>query len=334
MKNQCINYEILPSESQEFLKSIDIDILEVNKLTEDGKLLFLIKSKTRQYVLKVNLPSNRLVAKIRAKLIGSIGFQQECLFYKTIKKNDFWRNYPEYFYHNKYNLLIGFLPKNNVECIKYEIENWQLVIKTLSIFHWNTTLPNKGLKSFLHRVIFSPQGVAFRKGIPTVKKVLGLNASIRFGWEIILCIRQQPKTSRRFLSHNDFLCNNLMFSTDFSKVFMIDFQDITSESRWPLYDLIRLIWHGKSDFKIEIKKEIIKCYIENLPSDIVKSLNIEAQVRFCVLVCVIQSLQWSLNNGHNYSKQVTFLRSILRNNEINEYNNEIVDIIKEHIYER
>ena len=69
MKEISENIELLPTKSKDFLKSIDVTVQEVNRLTEDGKLLFLIKSNSRQYVLKVNLPPTSFLGKILMNLL-------------------------------------------------------------------------------------------------------------------------------------------------------------------------------------------------------------------------------------------------------------------------
>jgi hypothetical protein len=334
MKEISKKLELLPAKSKDFLKTIDINVQDVKRLTEDGKLLFLIKSNARQYVLKVNLPPTNFLGKIRRNLIGSIGFQKECLFYQNIKKFNSNGNYAEYFNNDKYNLLIEFLPRNNSLYEDFKEKDWRLIILALSDLNWDMNPPDIGLKNRIHRIIYGPQGMAFRVGIPTVRRLLGLKASIRYGYEIIRCIIKQPKLTRKCLSHNDFLPGNFIFSEDFNKVFIIDFQDITVESRWPFHDLIRLIWHSTNNDQSSLRKEIINSYLQSFPSDIIHKINIEAQVRFCVLCCIIHSLTWRLNNGHNYSEQITFLRSLLYNNEMDNYSNSIVDIINEYYHGR
>ena len=334
MKEISENIELLPTKSKDFLKSIDVTVQEVNRLTEDGKLLFLIKSNSRQYVLKVNLLPTSFLGKILRNLIGSIGFQQECLFYKNIKKFDFKGNYAKYFNSDKSNLLIELLPKNNFVLKDLNGNNWRLVGETLGMFQWNSKTLDRGLRSLVHRIIYGSQGVAMRVGIPTVRRVLGIKASIRYVYEIIRCIIKQPKLTRTCLSHNDFLPNNFIFSKDFKKLYIIDFQDITSESRWPFYDLIKLLSHLKGNIEPSLKKEIINSYLQNLPSEIINNINIQTQVRFCVLKGLIHSLQWRIKNGHNYCEQITFLRSMLYSNEMDNYSNSIIKIINEYYHGR
>jgi hypothetical protein len=196
------------------------------------------------------------------------------------------------------------------------------------MFHWETIIYDNGLLNFVHRCIYGVSGMAFRVGIPTVKKVLGIRASIRFAYEIIKCIRNQPKLPRTCLSHNDFLPNNLIFTENAFEIFIIDFQDITDESRWPFYDLIRLLSHLKGIIEPSLEKEIINSYLEKVPSDIIKSINIQNQVRFCMLKGFIHSIQWRLKNGHDSSEVVDYLKLILYNSELDGHS-ELIKIFKQ-----
>ena len=153
MKKAYNNLELLPERSRVFLKSFDIDVQEVNPLTDDGKPLFLIKTNTGHFVLKTILPPTKLVDKLRSVLLPSLGFQQECLIYKKIHKFDCIGNYAEYISNDKYNLLIGFLPKNEVSYDKFKDEKWKLVIKSLSDFQWCNKFLDTSFKSGLHRFI-------------------------------------------------------------------------------------------------------------------------------------------------------------------------------------
>jgi hypothetical protein len=323
--------DVLPLVSRAFIKKLSLDILDVKRLTNDGKLLFLIRTSTHQYVLKVNSSPTGLKSKIRFFFLPSLGFRKECLFYQTVNTSRSQGHYAEYYSSDKHNILIGLLPKKNILKMDLDANHCRLIGNTLAMFHWETTIYDNGLLNFVHRCIYGVPGMAFRVGIPTVKKILGIRASIRFAYEIIKCIRNQPKLPRTCLSHNDFLPNNLIFTENAFEIFIIDFQDITDESRWPFYDLIRLLLHLKGIIEPSLEKEIINSYLEKVPSDIIKSINIENQIRFCLLKSLIHNIQWGLNNNYDSSEIVDYLKLILCNGELEDYS-ELIEIFKRKLW--
>jgi hypothetical protein len=323
---------ILPKQSIDFLNSLDLKLSSVKKLTNDKKLLFLVVSNHVSYVLKVSLPPINNFSLLRYMLLGSLGFQKECDFYKKISNHIHSGNYPAYVGHDKYNLLIEYLPNTDFKSKDLSKSDWEKVGAALANFNYEIKLKSKSLKLSLHHLIYGPFGFVFVTGFPTVKRVLGTKSALSYVFEVLKGMLLQKKMPIKHVNHNDFMPNNFIFTKD-SKLYLIDFQDYTEGSKWPLHDLLRLLRSLHNNIDQNFIPVIIDSYLSNMPREVKFDMNVENQIRFSLLKSIIYSLLWRMNNGIDYSENKDFLSSFLKNKQLDEYSQFVLELIKQHINE-
>jgi hypothetical protein len=307
------------------LESINIRLLSIKNIAEKSKPIWLITTSQGKYVLKSNRQKTSWKSWLRKKILGSLGFDRECWFYKSIG--------PELpiiansIVLDKNNILIELLPLKEGRRWEVEDNEWKVLIDSLLMFHWEVVPKNTSLRSYIHRWIYGPQGVAIRIGFLTVLKEYGLWTALMYIREITICISKQPKLPEQYLSHNDLMPNNILFSEDSSQAFFIDFQDVTKEARWPLYDIIRLSWHLKGVKGKGIDFDQIQEYCNGLPMAIKSKINMRVQLKFSLLLCVMHSIRWRKLHKQNYSELSNLLKDIITNNKKSEYYSSIMNSI-------
>jgi thiamine kinase-like enzyme len=137
----------------------------------------------------------------------------------------------------------------------------------------------------------------------------------------------------KHVNHNDYLPNNFIFTKDTNELYLIDYQDYTEGSKWPLHDLLRLLRHLQNNIDANFIPVIIDSYLSNMPNKVKYSMNVENQIRFSLLKSIIYSLLWRMNNGMDYSEQKVFLSSLLKNKKLDAYSQFVLELIKQHINE-
>lgn len=316
---------MLPEGAQSFLAKQGIRAIGCERLAGESKAVFKVLTEDATLVLKHNPKASGLSTRLRRALIGSLGFDRERRFYENASKARCANHIADYIASDPNNLLIELLPTKSGREWAPEGEEWDVLARGLLLLHWESGMNDSGFRAFVHRSIYGPVGVALRVGFPCVRAELGCWMALRYIVKILSCIWKQPKLPRRHLCHNDFLPNNILFSENSSEVFFIDFQDVTSSRKWPLFDLIGMTWHIEGCQLNGPENGFFEAYIEGLAPEVREHLNLKVQVQFGLLVCLVHGLHWLKLNGRDRSEPRDFLLQLIIGDAANPFHLKIKD---------
>ena len=288
---------LLPENARCFLNKLGLRVLSCEQFSSELKPVFKIVTADAVFFLKHHPRTSGKLARLRYALLGSFGFDRERRFYENVSKTPLAPYVATYFGSDQNNLLISLLPSKCGRNWVPEGDEWVVLARALLAFNWESGLSDSGFRNFVHRSIYGPTAVALRGGFAYVRDEFGVLTALRYILRVLDCIRKQPKLPKAYLCHNDFIPNNFLFSEDSSEVFIIDFQDITSGRRWPLFDLIRVIWHIEGNQHDGLKNIFFENYLNGLDAELMGGLNLRIQVQFSLLICLIHSLRWRKQNG-------------------------------------
>jgi hypothetical protein len=239
----------------------------------------------QQFVVKVFGPPERLSLRARA------AFAKELVSYQTLPATIGERvRIPKLISFGPGHLVLEYLAPAARAYQAVREQGASAFAEAVAAFHWDTPdAPLPARMDWLHRVTHSPESDALLSAVRVVPGQLGFANARRCLAVINRCRRQQSPLPRRFNAHNDLWASNVLPSAD-GRFQLIDFACRTTERRWVLDDVIRF---GFLTRDMDLTRELIDAYMQNLEVRKIPGVAVRSQIRFSLLRLGMGMLSWN-----------------------------------------
>ncbi len=216
-------------------------------------------------------------------------FFNELRIYKVIQKNRHtYFHAPELIDFGPDHMILQYVKRCDKENIRLsEFIKAYYEMQTLNVpFNFWFDLKNQSIRGFYYRGLIVPLFTLTRH--LKIKKV----AAIIF--QFLKLSLKTKKCTNRYWLHGDLTSHNVYYNVTDNKLYFLDFENLFYTRKWPFLEIIqRCFWlkDGGYDFHVDMK--YLNFYLNHATikgSQDFTFINLENQIRFCLLMTSIQNI--------------------------------------------